>query len=96
MLLRFYDVPKPDNGAIFLNDVDIRSIAPVWIRRHVGMVEQEPHLFNVSLRDNIAYGDNSRTVPYEEIVEAARQANVHDFIASLPQVCVCVADRLLE
>ena len=48
------------------------------------MVSQEPILFGCSIAENIAYGDNSRRVPFEEIVRAAQAANVHDFICSLP------------
>ena len=48
---------------------------------------QEPTLFDMSIRDNIAYGDNSRTdIPVDEIIAAARSANIHDFIVSLPEV----------
>ena len=53
----------------------------------VGIVSQEPVLFNMSIRDNIAYGDNNRKdIPLEEIIEAAKSANIHDFIQLLPQV----------
>ena len=52
----------------------------------MGLVSQEPVLFDTSIRDNIAYGDNSREVPMSEIVEAARNANIHQFIDSLPDV----------
>ena len=52
----------------------------------MGLVQQEPALFNLSIRDNIAYGDNSRTVTQEEIEKAARMANIHDLIIALPQV----------
>ena len=52
----------------------------------MGLVSQEPVLFNTSIRDNIAYGDNSREVPMDEIIEAARKANVHQFINDLPNV----------
>ena len=57
-----------------------------WLRSQIGLVSQEPVLFNCSIADNIAYGDNSRVVPMTEIMEAARQANIPDFVASLPQV----------
>ena len=57
-----------------------------WLRSQIGLVSQEPVLFNCSIADNIAYGDNSRVVPMTEVMEAARQANIHDFVASLPQV----------
>lgn len=53
----------------------------------VGIVSQEPVLFDMSIKDNIAYGDNNRTdIPMEEIIEAAKNANIHDFIQKLPQV----------
>jgi ATP-binding cassette, subfamily B (MDR/TAP), member 1 len=50
----------------------------------LGIVSQEPVLFGLSIHDNIAYGDNSRQVPMEEIVKAAQKANIHDFIKELP------------
>ncbi len=53
----------------------------------VGIVSQEPILFNTSIRENIAYGDNSRTnIPLDEIIEAAKNANIHDFIQLLTNV----------
>jgi ABC-type multidrug transport system fused ATPase/permease subunit len=52
----------------------------------MGLVQQEPVLFNISIRDNIAYGDNSRQVTQDEIETAARMANVHELIISLPKV----------
>lgn len=53
----------------------------------VGIVSQEPVLFDMSIRENIAYGDNSRdNIPLEEIIEAAKNANIHDFIQKLPKV----------
>ncbi len=52
----------------------------------MGLVQQEPVLFNVSIRDNIAYGDNSREVTQDEIEAAARMANIHELIISLPKV----------
>lgn len=56
------------------------------LRAELGIVSQEPVLFDRTIADNIAYGDNSRTVTMAEIVEAAKQANVHSFITSLPAV----------
>ena len=53
----------------------------------VGIVSQEPVLFDMSIRENIAYGDNSRNdIPIEEIIEAAKNANIHNFIENLPEV----------
>ena len=49
-------------------------------------MSQEPILFDGSIEENIAYGDNSRQVPIEDIIEAAKQANIHEFILNLPQV----------
>ncbi len=55
----------------------------------MGLVQQEPVLFNLSIRDNIAYGDNSRQITQEEIEVAARMANIHELIISLPKVYSC-------
>jgi ABC-type multidrug transport system fused ATPase/permease subunit len=52
----------------------------------MGIVSQEPILFDRTVAENIKYGDNERDVTMDEVVEAARQANIHTFIASLPQV----------
>ena len=65
---------------------DLRTLAPNWIRQQIGIVSQEPNLFDLTIRENIAYGDNSREIPLEEIIEAAKEANVHDFVKNLPQV----------
>ena len=54
------------------------------LRSKIGIVSQEPSLFDKTIAENIAYGDNSRDVTMEEIIEAARAANIHSFIASLP------------
>ena len=52
----------------------------------MGIVSQEPILFDMTIRENIAYGDNSREVTMDEIVQAAKLANIDDFIKKLPQV----------
>ena len=57
-----------------------------WMRSKMGIVSQEPVLFDASIRENIMYGDNSRSVPMNEVIDAARNANIHEFIASLPDV----------
>ena len=57
-----------------------------WLRSLLGLVQQEPILFNLSIRDNIAYGDNSRQVTQNEIETVAKTTNIHDFILSLPEV----------
>jgi ABC-type multidrug transport system fused ATPase/permease subunit len=69
-----------------IDGVDIRELNISWLRSQIGIVSQEPVLFDCSIRENIAYGDNSRQVPMAEIIEAARSANIHNFIESLPEV----------
>jgi ABC-type multidrug transport system fused ATPase/permease subunit len=64
----------------------VRELNLKWLRSQIGIVSQEPVLFDTSIRDNIAYGDTTRTFSDEEIKEAARSANIHDFISSLPNV----------
>lgn len=54
-------------------------------------MSQEPILFDGTLAENIQYGDNSRIVSMDEVVDAAKQANIHTFIASLPQVTLFFA-----
>ena len=64
----------------------VNSLNVAWLRSQMGIVSQEPVLFDTSIAENIAYGDNSRKVPMPEIIQAARNANIHDFINSLPEV----------
>jgi ABC-type multidrug transport system fused ATPase/permease subunit len=68
---------------------DLKELNLRWLRSQIGIVSQEPILFDLSVRDNIAYGDTTRTVSEHEIKEAARSANIHDFISNLPNVSVC-------
>ena len=65
----------------------IKSLNVAWLRSQMGIVSQEPVLFDCSIHENIEYGDNSRQVPMDEVIAAARAANIHDFISSLPDVC---------
>ena len=79
LLLRFYDIQK---GAIRVGGVDIRQVDPLDLRRRFGVVLQDPYLFTGSIEDNIRLGTDSIT--REEIVAAAEQVNLMDFILSLP------------
>ncbi|MEJ5250826.1 MAG: ABC transporter ATP-binding protein [Chthonomonadetes bacterium] len=79
LLLRFYD---PDEGQILIDGVDIRKIRMEDLRRHVGVVLQEPFLFPGTIRENIAYAKPDAT--QEEIIAAAKAANAHDFILRFP------------
>ncbi|TPP59118.1 Multidrug resistance protein 1 [Fasciola gigantica] len=85
LLQRFYSIgPCDSNRGIFVGETPLDRLAPCWLRSQIGMVDQEPHLFDIALHKNIAYGDNEREVPMEEVMEAARLAEIHDFIVSLP------------
>ena len=79
LLPRFYDVQK---GAIKIDGKDIRSLTLKSLREAIGIVQQDVYLFNGNIRDNIAYGKPGASE--EEIIEAAKKANMHDFIMSLP------------
>ena len=57
-----------------------------WLRRQIGLVSQEPTLFDLTIANNIRYGANYKEVTDEEVEQAAKSANIHDFIMSLPQV----------
>ena len=82
LIERFYD---PSNGTVYLDKYDIKDLNLYWLRSQIGIVSQEPILFDLSIAENIAYGDNSRQVDMNEIIEAAKKANIHDFITKLPQ-----------
>ncbi|XP_036036406.1 ATP-dependent translocase ABCB1 [Onychomys torridus] len=81
LLERFYD---PMAGTVFLDGKEVKQLNVQWLRAHLGIVSQEPILFDRSIAENIAYGDNSRVVSQDEIVRAAKEANIHQFIESLP------------
>ena len=72
-----------------LDDVALPDLNIQWMRATMGLVSQEPILFDCSIADNIAYGDNSRAVPMDEIMKAAKDANIHNFITTLPDVSSC-------
>ncbi|KAJ2949205.1 hypothetical protein O0L34_g6150 [Tuta absoluta] len=82
LLQRYYD---PEAGVVALSGISLTRLLLEDIRASFGLVSQEPVLFDRSVRDNISYGDNSRTCTDEEIIEAATQANIHSFVQSLPE-----------
>lgn len=83
LIQRFYD---PLAGSVLLDGHDVRTLNLQWLRSLLGFVQQEPVLFNLSIRQNIAYGDNRREVTQEQIEAAAKKANIHELIISLPEV----------
>lgn len=81
ILEKFYDYHE---GRVSVDGNDLRLVESRWVRSQLGLVSQEPTLLSYTIGDNIRYGDNARFVPMDEVVEAARTANIHDFIMSLP------------
>lgn len=79
LIPRFYDVT---GGSVRIDGVDIRNVTQKSLRSYIGIVQQDVYLFNGTIKENIAYGKQDATM--EEIVEAARNADLLDFIESLP------------
>ena len=79
LLPRFYDVT---DGRITIDGKDVRTLSLKSLRSQIGMVQQDVYLFSGTIRDNIAYGKPG--APMEDIIEAAKRANIHDFIEELP------------
>ena len=79
LLPRFYDVIS---GSITIDGVDVRKIKLDFLRRHIGIVQQDLYMFNGTVKENIAYGKPGASD--DEIIAAARKAHIHDFIMELP------------
>lgn len=93
LLERFYD---PDSGHIFLDGNDIKSLQVKWLRQQMGLVGQEPVLFNTTIRENIIYGING-PISEEQVVAAAQASNAHKFITELPEgYDTCVGERGIQ
>ncbi len=80
LILRFYDV---NEGGIYFDGLEIKDIQIKSLRDQIAFVTQETILFNDTIRNNIAYG--GRDISEEKIINAAKAANIHDFIISLPE-----------
>ena len=78
LIPHFYEV---ESGSILMDGTDIRSITRSSLRKNIGIVQQDVYLFNASVRDNILYGRLDATE--DEVVEAAKRANIHDFILTM-------------
>jgi ATP-binding cassette subfamily B multidrug efflux pump len=79
LVSRFYDVQR---GAVRIDGKDVRDYEQITLRRHVGIVLQDPFLFTGTVRSNITLGDD--TIPLEQVIEAAKFVNAHPFIERLP------------
>ena len=79
LLTRFYDIT---DGSITIGGQNIKNIKLESLRNSIGIVQQDVYLFGASVKENIAYGKPDAT--FDEIVEAAKKANIHDFIMTLP------------
>lgn len=79
LLPRFYDVTE---GRVAIDGNDVRKLTLESLRSQIGLVSQDVYLFGGSIKDNIAYGKPDATM--DEIVDAAKKANIHDFIMELP------------
>ena len=79
LILRFYDV---SGGRITMDGIDIRDIALSSLRKNIGTAQQDVFLFSTTIRNNIAYGMPDATI--EQVTAAAKAAQIHDFIMSLP------------
>ncbi|XP_066542047.1 bile salt export pump [Hoplias malabaricus] len=81
LLERFYD---PDQGQVLIDGHPSQSVNVPFLRSHIGIVSQEPVLFDCTIAENIQYGDNSRSLGMEEVIKASKKAYLHDFVMSLP------------
>lgn len=79
LVARFYDVSQ---GCVFLDGIDLRAIKQRSLRKFVRIVSQDPFLFSRTIKENIRYGKPDASD--EEVIEAARMANAHEFISHLP------------
>ncbi|NXQ45741.1 ABCBB protein, partial [Catharus fuscescens] len=81
LLERFYD---PEKGSVLIDGHDSKNVNVQFLRSKIGIVSQEPVLFDCSIADNIKYGSNTKEVTMEKVIEAAQKAQLHDFVMSLP------------
>ncbi|UJR34424.1 hypothetical protein I4U23_021831 [Adineta vaga] len=80
LLERFYDTTR---GRLLFDGIDIRQLNLQWLRSRLGLVSQEPILFDLTIAENITYG--LENIPMDDIINAAMKASIHEFIQQLPQ-----------
>ncbi|XP_028662184.2 bile salt export pump-like [Erpetoichthys calabaricus] len=81
LLERFYD---PDQGKVLIDGHNSKKVNVSFLRSQIGIVSQEPILFDCSIADNIKYGNNFREVSMNEVISAAKKSQLHDFVMKLP------------
>jgi ABC-type multidrug transport system fused ATPase/permease subunit len=81
LIQRFYD---PLAGTVTLDGNNVKDLNVSWLRRQIGVVSQEPVLFNMTVKQNLLMGSHSGEVTEEEIIAACTKANCHSFITQLP------------
>ncbi|XP_054826934.1 bile salt export pump isoform X2 [Eublepharis macularius] len=81
LLERFYD---PEEGKVLIDGHDSKKTNVPFLRSKIGIVSQEPVLFDCSIAENIKYGDNARELSMDKVILAAKKAQLHDFVMSLP------------
>jgi ABC-type multidrug transport system fused ATPase/permease subunit len=91
LLQRFYD---PLDGTVLVDGIDIKTLRICWLRQQIGIVSQEPVLFDMSIADNIRLGRSD--VTQADIERAAEEANAHSFVLGLPDVRRRVYSSLLS
>ncbi|XP_070711489.1 bile salt export pump [Pempheris klunzingeri] len=82
LLERFYD---PDLGRVLIDGRDSCRVNVSFLRSKIGIVSQEPILFDCSIEENIKYGNNMREISMNEVISAAKKAQLHDFVMALPE-----------
>ncbi|XP_036400577.1 bile salt export pump-like isoform X2 [Megalops cyprinoides] len=82
LLERFYD---PNQGRVLIDGHDSTNVNVQFLRSKIGIVSQEPILFDCSIAENIKYGDNQREVSMNDVIAAAKKAQLHDFVMALPE-----------
>ncbi|XP_010765740.1 bile salt export pump-like [Notothenia coriiceps] len=82
LLERFYD---PDHGRVLIDGHESTGVSVPFLRSKIGIVSQEPILFDCSIEENIKYGDNSREISMNEVISASKKAQLHSFVMALPE-----------
>lgn len=83
LVLRFYDAT---GGVVALDGRDVTTLKPTWLRKHLALVQQEPVLFGMTVRDNVVYGLGANgTVPDGALIRVCKEANAHGFVSSFSE-----------